>query len=182
MTRKRFAGVLSLTALLVLGGAAWAQLPTTSRPYNPFGKRKGRSDPRAGIAPGQPGVPKNPVSHPNVQGGHSGVVPRTRPRNPVPPTRPARDDRDRGAPSPGMAAKLAEGVISGLSHVRPSGGPSRPTVRQPPRVPTGFKGGAWWKSGTSSTRGRGWLASLGAGIAAVFGALFGRRKGESDRT
>ena len=185
MTAKRPSCVLSTVALLLLGGATRAQYPSASQPYDPFGRpaagpfRSGvpgrPSGPWTGVGPGQHGIP-SPVAYGNQLGGYPGAVrPGSYPRNPVLPGRPTRDDRDRSAVSPEVAGRLAEGAVSGLSHVGHSGGTPRPTLRETPHLPTGVKGGSWWKRATSSG-GRGWLAGIGAGIAAAFGALFGRRK------
>jgi hypothetical protein len=46
---------------------------------------------------------------------------------------------------------------------------------KPPKVTVPAGGSSWWKSVRSSGSGKGWLAGIGAAIAAGFGALFRRR-------
>src|SRR5262249_13677355 len=147
MTAKFSSCVLPLVALLLLGGPAWAQLPSAYQPCDPFarlaagpshgGVPGGPSGPWPGVGPGQHRIP-NPVAYPNQLGGYPGTLrPGTYPRNPVLPSRPGRDDRDRSAVSPEVAGKLAEQAISGLANTGHSGGKPKPTSRptsfSPPR-------------------------------------------------
>jgi hypothetical protein len=187
MNRNCWLPALPVALVLVLPGAARAQVPSPYHPQASFPGQPGGAFPRGGSTgpagwphsqPGRPflGGPTSPPGWPHGQPAHP-YLGGYRPSFPV--HRPGRDEEERRGPDGReLVRPAAHGFAHGLTNVRPSA-PSNAHLA-PKLTPTPTfrpEGSSGWKSPGSWRRsGRGWLAGIGAGIAGVFAALFGRRK------